>query len=115
MVSKNDGVESPQNTHQAFEWGDTITDQTIVPQTVESGDLVNLDEFRADARSSGNIGSVYSVVVIDTGIDLDHRAFGPDADGNGVSDRIVYHETFHSIMTAQPMMWMAMALMSPPS
>ena len=31
-----------------------------------------------------------SVVVIDTGIDLNDPFFGPDADHNGVADRIVY-------------------------
>ena len=34
-------------------------------------------------------GSGMSVVVIDTGIDIDHFHFGLDRDGNGVSDRIV--------------------------
>jgi hypothetical protein len=35
-----------------------------------------------------------STVVIDTGIDLDHPFFGPDADGNGVADRIVFQYDF---------------------
>ncbi len=34
-------------------------------------------------------GSGMSVVVIDTGIDLDHPHFGEDRDNNGISDRIV--------------------------
>jgi len=33
--------------------------------------------------------------VIDSGIDLDHPAFGPDVDGNGISDRIIYNYDFH--------------------
>jgi subtilisin family serine protease len=35
-----------------------------------------------------------SVVVIDTGLDLNHPFFGPDADGDGVADRIVFHYDF---------------------
>ena len=35
-----------------------------------------------------------TTVVIDTGIDLDHRFFGPDLNGNGVADRIVYQWDF---------------------
>ena len=33
-------------------------------------------------------------MIIDTGIDLDHPFFGPDSDGNGVADRIVYQYDF---------------------
>ncbi len=57
-------------------------------------DLINLDEFRADPRFAGVDGSGYSVVVIDTGIDVNHPFFGPDADGDGVADRIVYQYDF---------------------
>ena len=39
-------------------------------------------------------GSGQSIVILDTGIDLDHPFFGPDLDGDGVSDRIVYHYDF---------------------
>ena len=35
-----------------------------------------------------------TTVVIDTGIDLDHRFFGGDLNGNGVADRIVYQWDF---------------------
>ncbi|MDJ0598791.1 MAG: S8 family serine peptidase [Crocosphaera sp.] len=41
-------------------------------------------------------GSGYSVVIIDTGIDLDHPFFGPDRDNNKVADKIVYHYDFAS-------------------
>lgn len=57
-------------------------------------DLINLDAFRADPRFSGVTGAGYAVVVIDTGVDVDHPFFGPDADGNGVADRIVYQYDF---------------------
>ncbi len=35
------------------------------------------------------------MVVIDTGIDLNHSFFGPDADHDGVADRIVYSYDFY--------------------
>ena len=35
-----------------------------------------------------------TAVIIDTGIDVDHPFFGPDADHNGVADRIVYQWDF---------------------
>ena len=66
----------------------------ITTQTAESESLINLDTFRADARFAGIDGSGYAIVIIDTGIDLDHPYFGPDGDGDGVADRIVYHEDF---------------------
>lgn len=53
-----------------------------------------LDAFRADARFSGIDGSGQTIVILDTSFDLDHPAFGPDADRNGVADRIVYTEDF---------------------
>src|SRR5262249_14274099 len=39
-------------------------------------------------------GRGLSVVVIDTGIDLNHSFFGPDTDHNGIADRIVYSYDF---------------------
>lgn len=58
------------------------------------GSLLRLDALRGDARFSGVSGSGLSTVIIDTGIDRDHVFFGGDADGNGVSDRIVYQWDF---------------------
>ena len=63
-------------------------------QTSQSSNLIRLDEVRSDARFSGIDGSNFSVVVIDTGADLDHSAFGPDNDFDGVADRIVYQYDF---------------------
>ncbi|MEO1681300.1 MAG: S8 family serine peptidase [Pseudomonadota bacterium] len=62
--------------------------------SIEQQDLVGVDELRNDPEFSAYDGTGYTVVVMDTGIDLDHPAFGPDADGDGVSDRIVYTEDF---------------------
>ena len=59
-----------------------------------SSSLINLDDFRAAPNFAGIDGSGFSVVVIDTGIDLNHPFFGPDSDGNGVADRIVYDYDF---------------------
>ena len=57
-------------------------------------DLVQLDAFRSDTLFSGFDGSGSTVVIIDTGIDVDHAFFGPDLDGDGVADRIVYQWDF---------------------
>ena len=47
-----------------------------------------------DPRFAGLDGQGLSVVVIDTGIDPDHSFFGPDANGDGVADRIVFQYDF---------------------
>ncbi|MEM1278516.1 MAG: Calx-beta domain-containing protein [Cyanobacteria bacterium P01_H01_bin.152] len=59
-----------------------------------AGKLINLDDFRQDDRFSSITGKGFTSVIIDTGIDLDHPFFGPDEDGDGVSDRIVYQYDF---------------------
>ena len=56
--------------------------------------LIHLDQFRADTRFSGIDGRNQTVVVIDTGIDLNHSFFGPDANSNGIDDRIVFSYDF---------------------
>ena len=56
--------------------------------------LIELDTFRGDSAFSTFNGGGYSVVVIDSGIDVDHLAFGPDMDGDGVADRIVFQYDF---------------------
>ncbi len=59
----------------------------ITTQNAIAADVMNLDDLRADPRFSGIDGSGFTVAVIDTGIDLDHPAFGPTV--GGVSERIV--------------------------
>lgn len=73
-----------------------LTEEDMVPLTAQSSSIINLDAFRANSNFSGIDGSGQTVVVIDTGIDLDHPAFGPDANGDGISDRILYTEDFSS-------------------
>src|SRR5215204_3602899 len=63
-------------------------------QTTQSSSLIRLNNMRADPRFAGIDGGGYSVVVIDTGADLNHPAFGPDSDGNGIADRIVFQYDF---------------------
>ena len=60
------------------------------------GTATNIAAFFADPRFTSINAQGVSVVVIDTGFDLDHPAFGPDADSNGVADRIVYYYDFYA-------------------
>jgi hypothetical protein len=57
-------------------------------------DLIDLTAFRADSRFANTAGEGMTVVVIDTGADLNHGAFGPDSNGDGIADRIVYQYDF---------------------
>jgi hypothetical protein len=58
------------------------------------GTATNIAAFHSDPRFSSIKGQGLAVVVIDTGIDLDHPSFGADSDKNGVADRIVYNYDF---------------------
>jgi subtilisin family serine protease len=60
--------------------------------TLESSSLINIDDFRT--AFPGVDGSGYSVVILDTGADMDHTFFGADLDDNGIADRIVYQYDF---------------------
>jgi hypothetical protein len=51
-------------------------------------------DVREDDRFAGLYGSGVTTVVIDTGIDLNHPFFGPDMDGNGIADRILFQYDF---------------------
>lgn len=57
---------------------------------------INLGGFRADARFGNMIGQGFSTVIIDTGINSSHPVFGPDANANGIADRIVFQRDFTS-------------------
>ena len=77
--------------------------------------LIRLDQFRADPRFGGIDGHGVSVVVLDTGIDLNHPFFGADANHDGVSDRIVYSYSFVGATVPTPRTTTTMARMSPAS
>lgn len=64
------------------------------PSTAESFELICLEDMRSIPLLGDIDGSGYSIVIIDTGIDLDHPFFGPDLDSDGVADRIVYSYDF---------------------
>ena len=68
-----------------------IESETAVTTTDQ---LISLNDFHSDPRFSNISGNGYASVIIDTGIDIDHSFFGPDADSNGVADRIVYQYDF---------------------
>jgi subtilisin family serine protease len=57
--------------------------------------LINFDGVRQNPLYAGIDGTGTTVVVIDTGADLDHPAFGADRDGNGIADRILFQHDFH--------------------
>ena len=67
---------------------------SAVAQAEVFGALIGMGDFRADPRFDGIDGTGFTTVIIDTGIDLDHPFFGPDADSDGVADRIVYSYDF---------------------
>jgi hypothetical protein len=67
----------------------TASASAYIPPDAASN-LIHLTSFRNDPRFAGIDGSKAAVVILDSGIDPDHPFFGPDADGNGVADRIVY-------------------------
>lgn len=56
--------------------------------------LTNMAVFRSAPRFQEFDGRGMTAVIIDTGIDVDHPFFGPDADHNGVADRIVFQWDF---------------------
>jgi len=74
--------------------GEPAPSDVVAPSDVEADGLIHLGSFRSDPRFAGIDGHGYSVVIIDTGIDLNHPFFGPDADNNGIADRIVYQHDF---------------------
>jgi subtilisin family serine protease len=68
---------------------------STVPDSPSAASLINLDGIRQNPLYTGIDGAGLTVVVIDTGADLDHPAFGADRDGNGIADRILFQHDFH--------------------
>lgn len=56
--------------------------------------VTRLQQYWADNRFNRFLGSGFSQVIIDTGINSSHAFFGPDSNGDGVGDRIVYQWDF---------------------
>ncbi len=96
FLSSAPEASSGENVEElvVYTTGTVATTATATAIDSEAASLINHDDFQQDARFAGIDGSGYSIVIIDSGIDLDHEAFGPDKDGDGVADRIVYHYDF---------------------
>jgi hypothetical protein len=73
---------------------DAPTFEEVPALSAQSSSLIRLNSFRADPRFAGIDGRGFSSVIIDSGIDLNHPFFGPDTDGNGIADRIVFQHDF---------------------
>ena len=74
--------------------GSDGAENSVQPLAQQDASLIRLDQFGVDARFSGLHGQGQTVVVLDTGINLDHPFFGADANSNGVADRIVHAYDF---------------------
>ena len=71
-----------------------LLDSTGITQGATVTDLLDLSGFWADSRFANIKGQGQSIVIIDTGADLNHPLFGPDTDNNGIADRIIYQYDF---------------------
>ncbi len=90
---------TPGLTSADADIGEFYASGNPVPQGTASlieaaADLIRLSELREDGRFDSLDGRGFTTVILDTGIDADHLFFGPDADGDGVADRIVYQYDF---------------------
>ncbi len=63
-------------------------------QNTNATNLINLNDFWSDSRFSNIKGQGQSIVIIDTGADLNHPLFGADANNNGIADKIIYQYDF---------------------
>ncbi|NUQ61376.1 MAG: S8 family serine peptidase [Pirellulales bacterium] len=77
--------------------GTQVSDAGALAAAVRTRDwsaLIGLGGLHNDPRFIGIDGRGYAVAVLDTGIDQDHPFFGPDRDGNGISDSILFQRDF---------------------
>ncbi|MEA5536850.1 S8 family serine peptidase [Crocosphaera sp. XPORK-15E] len=89
--------ESPSNTTTnppVTNTNNTPSNTPSSPLNSNAISLINLDDFWADSRFANIKGQGQSIVIIDTGADLNHPLFGPDNDNNGIADRIIYQYDF---------------------
>jgi hypothetical protein len=73
------------------------SDHSSVPiskSTSQSYPVIGANDYNANAHFGAFDGTGYSIAILDTGADLNHPAFGPDGDSNGIADRIVYQYDF---------------------
>ncbi len=63
--------------------------------SMPAASLIRLDEIRTNPLYTGIDGTGMTVVVIDSGADLGHPAYGPDDNRNGIADRILFQYDFY--------------------
>jgi subtilisin family serine protease len=89
---------SPEQVTLAQQAAAAITDENDTPpiytSTAQSYPPINATEYFSDPSYSRFDGSGYSIAILDTGADLDHPAFGPDLNSDGIGDRIAYQQDF---------------------
>lgn len=71
-----------------------VLSEAFVHSTSVSKNLIDIDNMLLDGRFAHLNGSGVTVAVLDSGIDINHPFFGPDANSDGVADRIVYQYDF---------------------
>ena len=74
-----------------------IIDDTFILSSYSKGSSNLTDPLSFDFSNndfSHVDGTGQTIVIIDSGIDLNHPAFGPDNNGDGISDRIIAYKSF---------------------
>ncbi len=111
-----DGVSTAGVQAPFFTTGPIPTGGLFRPSDAQSGSLIGMDAFRADARFAGIDGRGYATVILDTGIDTDHPFFGDrivhtfDFTGNNdVSDSTGHGSNISSIIASSDGTFMGMA------
>ena len=105
------GIELDYGWQYTYPSQSTSSAYSIVNSNSSSGNLINLNSnvssnisnsYSSSSSLNPNLSGDYShidgsgqtIVVIDTGIDLDHPFFGPDDNNDGISDRIIFSKGF---------------------
>ena len=85
----------PEGSVTVGDYTQTVVSSATAQSTYNNlGAATNIAAFHADPRFANINGQGEAVVIIDTGIDLNHPYFGPDTNGDGIADRIVYQYDF---------------------
>ena len=86
---------APSGTVTVETLTETVVSSAVAQATYNNlGTATNIAAFHADPRFSNINGQGQAVVVIDTGIDLNHPYFGADANNDGIADRIIFQYDF---------------------